>query len=63
MYVEEITKPDTCYSQRLRKARAFEIGKLVRPLGTYMTERASDEFEIEVRGEWMTVTRAQIEEV
>jgi hypothetical protein len=35
----------------------------MRPLGTYLTEKASDEFEVEYQGERITVTRAQIEEV
>jgi hypothetical protein len=50
------------FLQEVRKARANDIGKLVRPLGTYLTERATDEFEIEYRGERITVTRSQITE-
>jgi hypothetical protein len=51
------------FLQEARKARANDVGKLMRPLGTYLTEKASDEFEVEYQGERITVTRAQIEEV
>jgi hypothetical protein len=47
--------------QELRKAKANATGTLVKR-GGYLTEQVSDEFEIEVNGERMTVTRAQIEE-
>jgi hypothetical protein len=50
------------FLQEVRKARANDVGKLVRPLGTYLRESATDEFEVEYQGERITVTRAQIVE-
>jgi hypothetical protein len=47
--------------QEVRKAKARETGTLVRK-GNYLEERASDEFLVDVNGEQITVTRAQIEE-
>ena len=50
------------FLQEVRKAKAYDTGTLVRPLGTYLTESANDQFEVDFRGERITVTRAQIEE-
>jgi hypothetical protein len=51
------------FLREVRKASAYDIATLVRPLGKYLVESADDEFEVEFRGERMTVRRAQIEEL
>jgi hypothetical protein len=47
--------------REVRKIRARETGTLVQK-GNYLTERASDEFLVDVNGEQVTVRRDEIEE-
>jgi hypothetical protein len=51
------------FLQSLRKVAADETGTLVRPLRKYLTESADDQFEVNVRGEIIVVSRSQIVEV
>jgi len=48
------------FVREVRKARANERGTLVRPLRKYLVEQATDEFEVEIRGERMLVQRRDI---
>ena len=49
------------FVREVRKASRGSIGKLVRPLGNYLTENANDQFEVDYGGERITVRRDEIE--
>jgi hypothetical protein len=51
------------FLQSFRKIAANETGTLVRPLRKYLVESAGDQFEVNVRGEIIVVSRSQIVEV
>jgi hypothetical protein len=51
------------FVREVRKARIFDRATLIRPMRRYLTEAADDDFEIEFRGERMTVKRQDIEKV
>jgi hypothetical protein len=48
------------FTRNVQKAAAYDVATLVKPLRTYFTERAEDEFEVEFRGERFTVQRQDI---
>ncbi len=43
-------------------AKALSIATLVSPQGRHLTERSDDQFQIEYRGQYITVRRDEIEE-
>ncbi len=45
----------------VRLAKAYERAKLLRPMARYIEERGTDVFEVEYRGQRMTVQRQDIE--
>lgn len=49
------------FLREARKAKSGSIGKLVRPLRKYETDRPEDEFEVEYLGEKVTVQRRDSE--
>lgn len=49
------------FLREVRKAVRGNIGKLVRPLRTYLIESVDDEFEVDFGGERIVVRRGDIE--
>jgi hypothetical protein len=51
------------FLREVRKATRFDTATLVRASRRYITETADDDFEVDFRGELMTVKRQDIEKV
>jgi hypothetical protein len=49
------------FVREVRKARTADVATLVRPMRKYLVESASDQFEVDFRGETIIVERRDIE--